>query len=199
MEKSSGKNLSNNKININKLNKNNILDIKQRKRKYSLPLKSIKVSSPAESKILSIICDNIFEDVNIDQNNDPSMIDLSTKINLKNIFDEENNDDKNINKINIEKENKKIGNSKTFNASEKNKNNILNEEDNYNDYRLSHKKSYIFNNILKLKMTKCPRLLEDQWKYEKILLDYNIIDFTSKLKINNIIYNVCGLFQPLVS
>ena len=196
MEKSSGKNLSNNKDNINKLNKNAILDIKQRKRKYSLPLKSIKVSSPVESKILSIICDNIFEDVNINQNNDPSMINLSTKINIKNIFDEENNNhDENINRINIEKENKKIGNSKTFDVNEKNKNNILNEEDNYNDYRLSHKKSYIFNNILKLKMTKCPRLLEDQWKYEKILLDYNIIDFTSKLKINNIIYIIINFYK----
>ena len=184
MEKSSGKNISNNKDNINNLNKNITLEIKPRKRKYSLPLKTFKVSSPAESKILSIICDNIFEDVNIDQNNDPSMINLSTKINLKNIFEEKaNNDEENINKINIEKEKeiKKIGNSKTLNSNEKSKNNILNEEDIDNDdYRLNHKKSYIFNNILKLKMTKCPRLLEDQWKYEKILLDYNIIDFTSK-------------------
>ena len=185
MEKSPGKNISNNKDNIINLNKNIPLELKQRKRKYSLPLKSFKVSSPAESKIISIICDNIFEDVNIDQHNDPSMINLSTKINLKNIFEEKkNNDEENINKINIEKENIKIGNSKTFNSAEKSKNNILNEEGDDNDeFRsgvLNHKKSYIFNNILKLKMTKCPRLLEDQWKDENILLDYNIIDFTSK-------------------
>ena len=183
MEKSPGKNISNNKDNIINLNKNIPLEFKQRKRKYSLPLKSFKVSSPAESKILSIICDNIFEDVNIDQNNDPSMINLSTKINLKNIFEEKkNNDEENKNKINIEKENKLIGNSKTFSTNEKSKNNILNEENDDNEFRgaLNHKKSYIFNNILKLKMTKCPRLLEDQWKFEKILLDYNIIDFTSK-------------------
>ena len=182
MEKNSGKKISNKKDNINNLNTNIVLEIKPRKRKYSLPLKSFKVTSPADSKILSIICDNIFEDVNIDQNNQPSMINLSTKINLKNIFEEKNNnDEENINKINIEKENKKIGNSKTFNKSDKNKNNIINEEEDDNDYRvLKHKKSYIFNKILKLKMTKCPRLLEEQWKYEKILLDYNIIDFTSK-------------------
>ena len=74
MEKNSGKKISNKKVNINNLNTNIVLEIKPRKRKYSLPLKSFKVTSPADSKILSIICDNIFEDVNIDQNNQPSMI-----------------------------------------------------------------------------------------------------------------------------
>ncbi len=94
----SGNNISINK-NKNKLLNKNDLEIKQRKRLNSQPLKSFKISSLAESKILSIICDNIFEDVNIDQNNDPSMINLSSNIIL-----EENKDNDNINKININEE-----------------------------------------------------------------------------------------------
>ncbi len=44
-------------------------------------------------------------------------------------------------------------------------------------------KSDVFGDIINLKNEKSPKLLEEQWKYEKILLDYNIIDFTSKSKI----------------
>ncbi len=175
----SGNNISINK-NKNKLLNKNDLEIKQRKRLNSQPLKSFKISSLAESKILSIICDNIFEDVNIDQNNDPSMINLSSNIIL-----EENKDNDNINKININEEENNMINSKTFDLNKKKSSKkLILEEENEIDLNLRtkvhHKKSYIFSNILKLKMTKCPRLLEEQWKYEKILLDYNIIDFTSK-------------------
>ena len=183
MEKLSGNNIKNDKNDKEPLNKN-LIENKQRKRRYSIPLKQFKISSLIESKILSKICDNIFEDVNIDQDNDPSMIDLSTNINLKIISEDNKNNNKgdNINKINIEKEKEKnqMNNSKTFNSNIRNNNNLLDADD--IDFRgpMVHKKSYIFNNILKLKMTKCPRLLEEQWKYEKILLDYNIIDFTSK-------------------
>ena len=182
MEKLSENNIKIHKNDKESVNKNTI-ENKQRKRKYSIPLKHFKISSLAESKILSIICDNIFEDVNIDQDNDPSMIDLSTNINLKNILEDNKNiNEENMNKINVEKEKsqKSMINSKTFNSNIKNNNNILGDND--DDFRrpMIHKKSYIFNNILKLKMTKCPRLLEEQWKYEKILLDFNIIDFTSK-------------------
>jgi hypothetical protein len=174
MKKPSGKNISNNKDAKNSGNKI-LLENKPRKRRHSLKLKDFKVSSPAESKILSIICDNIFEDVNIDQNNNPSMIDPSTKINLKQFLEEEN-----LNIINIEKESEKnIIISKTYNSKSKNNDNDLLEDDDFKKVQV-HKKSYIFNNILKLKILKCPRLLEEQWKYEKILLDYNIIDFTSK-------------------
>ena len=165
-----------------------INEIKQRKRRYSLPLKSFKVTSPEETQILSIIFDNIFEDVNIDQNNNPSMIDLGTKINLKYLFEEINNNEQNSNK----KVNKKLSSSKTFQTKENMNKDKNNEDEEGNEIipftrSRKHKKSYIFNNLLKLKMIKCPRLLEEQWKFEKILLDYNIIDFTSK---NNIIlYN----------
>ena len=103
------------------------------------------------------------------------MIDPSTKINLKQFLEEEN-----LNIINIEKESEKnIIISKTYNSKSKNNDNDLLEDDDFKKVQV-HKKSYIFNNILKLKILKCPRLLEEQWKYEKILLDYNIIDFTSK-------------------
>ena len=164
-----------------------INEIKQRKRRHSLPLKSFKVSSPEETQILSTIFDNIFEDVNIEQNNNPSMIDLGTKINLKDLF-EEINDNKNNKQNSNKKVNKKLSSSKTFQTKENM--NTDNEEANQITpfpRNKKHKKSYIFNNLLKLKMIKCPRLLEEQWIFEKILLDYNIIDFTSK---NNIIlYN----------
>ena len=46
---------------------------------------------------------------------------------------------------------------------------------------LSLNNSYMFNTIIKLRKEKSrPQLLDEQWKYEKILLDYNIIDFTCK-------------------
>ena len=98
-----------------------------------------------------------------------------------------------INYNNEQNSNKKIkqiiNNSKTFQTKQINNNNVdEEEEDNEISPVLHHKKSYIFNNLLKLKTIKCPRLLEEQWIFEKILLDYNIIDFTSK---NNIIlYNI---------
>ena len=171
-----------NEIDLKKSENNIFSENKQRKRRHSLPLKSFKVSSPAESQLLSKICDNIFEDVNIIQNNNPSMIDLGSKINLKKLFEDIKKKEENINNINniINKEN--INNSKTFNPKEKENDDILEEDDDINRVRI-HKKSYIFNNILKMKILKCPRMLEEQWKYEKILLDYNIIDFTSKQNI----------------
>ena len=50
---------------------------------------------------------------------------------------------------------------------------------------------YLFQSIIKIRKEKSmPKLLDEQWHYEKILLDYNIIDFTCKLyniKINFII------------
>ena len=175
-------NIENIKVNNNILSEN-----KPRKRRYSVPLKTFRITSPSESKILSIVCDSIFEDVNVEQNNNPSMIILESKINLRNISENKknNNDDENIinniNKINIGDEKNLNNISNNNNRNEKNIN-ILEDDD--NDDNLEgvqvHKKSYIFNNILKIKMMKCPRLLEEQWKYEKILLDYNIIDFTSK-------------------
>ena len=167
-----------NNIDLQKSENKIFSENKQRKRRHSLPLKSFRVSSPAESQLLSIICDNIFEDVNIIQNNNTSMIVLKSTINLKKNEDIKIKEE-NINIINIKNEN--INNSKTFNPKEKD-NDILEEEDDINRVRI-HKKSFIFHNILKMKILKCPRLLEEQWIYEKILLDYNIIDFTSKQNI----------------
>ena len=145
---------------------------KKRLRHHSLPLKAFKISSPGNSKILSSVCDNIFEDELINDNINLSMIKAESNINLKNTFN--NEDEKN------QKKNKIITKAKTISQPEKK------EEENDDDFFLQgprkHKKSFIFNNILKIRNIKCPRLLEEQWKYEKILLDYNIIDFTSKKK-----------------
>jgi len=145
------------------------------KRRKSLPLNQFKVSLPSEARILSSICDNIFEDVDLNENINSSMIKLESKINLKNSRDGE--------EVNIKTLNSNLDKSK--NISSENNINIKNEdieEDSIPQVTLAHKNSFIFNNILKIKKIKCPRLLEEQWKYEKILLDYNIIDFTSKIK-----------------
>ena len=154
-------------------------EVKQiKRRRYSLLLKSFKVSCPRKSHVLSLICDNIFEDVNIDQdNNNLSMINLFSKIKLN--YNLDNNNDKEEKK-HVKKESKMISNSKTFYKENKIINNLkINKDENLRAFH-SHTKSYIFNNTLKLKSIKCPRVLEEQWIYEKILLDYNIIDFTSK-------------------
>ena len=51
----------------------------------------------------------------------------------------------------------------------------------------NHKKikkfdSYLFQSIIKIRKGKSPpQLLDEQWYFEKILLDYNLIDFTCKI------------------
>ena len=96
---------------------------------------------------------------------------LKTKINIKNTFNDE--------EVKVKQPNKKILKSRTITGSEK-ENDENDENDEFSEGQRPHKKSFIFNNLLKIRDIKCPRLLEEQWKYEKILLDYNIIDFTSK-------------------
>ena len=143
---------------------------KHRRRLKSNPLKGFKVSSPGESNILSVICDNIYEDDIINDNINESMIKIESNINIKNTFDEKKKNKNSKKSNNISKEEKiKISKQKDEN-----------EDDDFPLLSRQHKKSFIFNNILKIKNIKCPRLLEEQWKFEKILLDYNIIDFTSK-------------------
>ena len=145
--------------------------IRSRNRRQSLPLKTFKVTCLEESKTLSIICDNIFEDEVINNNINLSMIKLKTKINIKNTFNDE--------EVKVKQPNKKILKSRTITGFEK-ENDENDENDEFSEGQRPHKKSFIFNNLLKIRDIKCPRLLEEQWKYEKILLDYNIIDFTSK-------------------
>ena len=145
---------------------------KKRIRLHSLPLKAFKVTSPAESKMLSSICDNIFEDDVINDNINLSMIKMKSNINLKNTFNNEDEKKQKKKKISVK--------AKTISQPEKKEEE--NDDDDFPQFPRKHKKSFIFNNILKIKNIKCPRLLEEQWKYEKILLDYNIIDFTSKKK-----------------
>ena len=144
------------------------------KKRKSLPLNQFKVSLPSEARILSSICDNIFEDVDLNENINSSMIKLDSKINLKNSRNDE--------EINIKTLNSNLDKSKSISFENNNLKNEDIEEESIPQVTLVHKNSFIFNNILKIKKIKCPRLLEEQWKYEKILLDYNIIDFTSKIK-----------------
>jgi hypothetical protein len=50
----------------------------------------------------------------------------------------------------------------------------------------STKKSGQINNPIEIKNLKS---LDDQWSFQKILLDYNILDFTSKFIIINISFS----------
>ena len=55
--------------------------------------------------------------------------------------------------------------------------------------KISERNDYIFKSIIKIrKETSRPQLLDEQWYYEKILLDYNIIDFTCKINNYKIIF-----------
>ena len=50
--------------------------------------------------------------------------------------------------------------------------------------KINERNDYIFKSIIKIrKETSRPQLLDEQWYYEKILLDYNTIDFTCKIII----------------
>ena len=54
--------------------------------------------------------------------------------------------------------------------------------------KINERNDYLFKSIIKIrKETSRPQLLDEQWYYEKILLDYNTIDFTCKIII--IIFN----------
>ena len=55
--------------------------------------------------------------------------------------------------------------------------------------KINERNDYIFKSIIKIrKETSRPQLLDEQWYYEKILLEYNIIDFTCKINNYKIIF-----------
>ena len=50
-----------------------------------------------------------------------------------------------------------------------------------NDHKENSLNKFIFNNLIKIKNEKSSqKLLDEQWQYQKILLDYNILDFARK-------------------
>jgi hypothetical protein len=115
--------------------------------------------------------------------------DKSSSINIIN----EDGDEQLIQNKNFLTEKKNSSNIETINSSEEissktteeeiikendnNNNNIINQ----NELDLFKSNSYEFSNIIKLKKEKTPpQLLDEHWFFEKILLDYNIIDFTCK-------------------
>jgi hypothetical protein len=152
-----------------------IQDNEDKKRRHSLIMKPFKITSIFESEIISKICDNIFEDAHIGQiNNNSSSKNLFSNLTLK------ENSDRNIYKKKQKEKHYRVKALSDFSFKDIKSDNLRNDEDELEERFPVHKKSYIFKNILKIKQLKCPRLLEEQWKYEKILLDYNIIDFTSK-------------------
>ena len=117
-----------------------------------------------------------------------------SSINITNEEEEENklniNNELTQNK-NYLTETKTSSNIETINSCEEISSKITEEEtikenDNNNiiqnnDLDLLKANSYEFKNIIKLKKEKTlPQLLDEHWFFEKILLDYNIIDFTCK-------------------
>lgn len=104
---------------------------------------------------------------------------------------EENEKREEINKINKEEQkqdlekkiNLEIDKSKDNSLSNMDKNNTPQEtpEKPINDNKENNTNQYIFNNIIKIKTEKSSqKLLDEQWKHQKILLDYNLLDFTCK-------------------
>jgi len=104
---------------------------------------------------------------------------------------EENEKREEINKINKEEQkqdlekkiNLEIDKSKDNSLSNMDKNNTPQEtpEKPINDNKENNANQYIFNNIIKIKTEKSSqKLLDEQWKHQKILLDYNLLDFTCK-------------------
>lgn len=104
---------------------------------------------------------------------------------------EENEKREEINKINKEEQkqdlekkiNLEIDKSKDNSLSNMDKNNTPQEtpEKPINNNKENNANQYIFNNIIKIKTEKSSqKLLDEQWKHQKILLDYNLLDFTCK-------------------
>lgn len=140
------------------IQKSNSPLLKLGKRRNSLILKSFKISS--NNIKTQKIFNNISEKTNKPKQKNNSMNKLSKKTNkednitikIKDKIEENNTRDK-INKIRIKEEIKKLPQTNSF----------------------------LFKSIIDLKKGKSrPKLLDEQWQYEKILLDYNIIDFTCK-------------------
>ena len=106
---------------------------KQKRRLCSVPLKAFKVTCPSKSEMLSIICDNIFEDQVINEYMNLSMFKLKSRIKLNNTFKSKNN---------------KIDNNNS--QSKDQDNNIINIKEENEDLEeipqesLQHKKSLVF-------------------------------------------------------
>ena len=109
-------------------------------------------------------------------------VDLDSNININKILEQKNNNNnKNINKIdnnNIDNDYKKYKKKSVFIPSSHLHSLILDPEKSNSNKKVDSKKESPLN--IKLKS------LKYQWYYQKILLDYNILDFTSKYIIYNI-------------
>ena len=135
--------------------------------------------------------DNIIKNELINQNNNNKNSRRKTNLSNKNINPSNNISD------NTEINRPKIHSMKKKNSKEnKEKKETKIEEDEiyeYNDNIIIQEKepfqqtnSFVFKTITRVKRAQNGmKLLDEQWNYEKILLDYNIIDFTCK---NNKIY-----------
>ena len=149
---------------FNKINEKSEPTPKQER--SSSPEQSFKVTCPQKSEVLSTICDNIYEDVGTNINIKSSLLRAKSDEDINDTIQDTEN-------TNTEKEEKTP-------CDEKNGKDDENNDDYFPKKTRPHKKSFIYKNIININRLNCPRQLKEQWNYEEILLNYNIIDFTSK-------------------
>ena len=90
-----------------------------------------------------------------------------------------NDDNNNINDINNKVPEKKLKNTKKFFNKLKTIN-FFSPANEFQKTNLEKNNFLIEDNLLDENLAITLKPLEEQWKYQKILLDYNILDFTSK-------------------
>ena len=128
------------------------------------------MESPPKEKLSSI---NIISE----KEDEEKKLNINDELSQNNNFLTETKTSSNIETINTCDEiTSKITEEETIKVNDNNNNIIQN-----NELDLLKANSYEFKNIIKLKKEKTlPQLLDEHWFFEKILLDYNIIDFTCK-------------------
>lgn len=119
--------------------------------------------------------------------------DLDSNININKILDSKNNTNSISNKNTNNSNNNNNDDIRKIKANLVKKNSICYSANQYHSLSLESKTSPITkissNNEDKKPSSTNLKLksLKDQWDFQKILLDYNILDFTSKFKINLLI------------
>lgn len=145
--------------------------IPPQRRRFSSPLKKFFISD-SDINIFSKLIDNIHENLEISRKKN-----LSVVYPNKRMYIRTSSKDKNDTKIKT-----------NINSIDTN-----NEENTTDINNKGNNSKHKINNLETLESEKSLINLEEHWKYEVIILDYNIIDFTSKynkifIKLNVIIY-----------
>ena len=113
------------------------------------------------------------EDSNKNKNSSKNLQEKAEEANIINQNKQiKNSENKSITKV--ENNDEGISSNKDINNNSKDKTQNNNKDNNKIN-------KYMFDNIIKIKKENCSQqLLDEQWNYQKILLDYNLLDFTCK-------------------